>query len=821
MSMTPIVLILLILFLIALAAAAIFLYVYWWLMQRPNPKLNGTLQAPFLEQPVEVRRDRHGVPHVYAQGRADLFRAQGWLHAQDRMWQMEQSRRTAAGRLAEVFGAPALDADRFCRIVGFRRSAEQEATALDPDTRRILDWYAEGVNAYIATHKGRLAAELNLLRVQVEPWQAVDTLAFFKATAWSMSTNWESELTRVRLMEELDPYTAADLEPDYPEKNPLILEAAGSAQHVRMLYTAGLLLNQYENVRTWLGGGEGQGSNSWVLAPKNSLNRRPLLCADPHLNVQLPSQIYEMHLICPDYEVSGATYPGLPGVVIGHNHTIAWGATNGLADTQDLFVEQRHPDHPTQFAYNGAWEQAQVIEETIQVRRASPHVESVVVTRHGPLISGFVRFQPSRDPGQPASDPLPLALQWTGHAPSHTLRALLAINQATDWPEFELALADWAIPVQNFTFADARGNIGYKLAGTIPQRMTNLGLTPAPGWDAAYAWGPPILAAELPSLYNPESGKIVSANNKIAGDDYPYFLGVEFDPGWRAARIEEFLNEKDRHTIRDMQEAQQDNFSKYAQAFTPWFTLLRSEDPWEKTALQLLRKWNWQMDTDSAAALCFHYILGHLMQMVWGDKLGPALEGYLGVSGTPLFPLHGFKLRAETKLLELINSHEESFWYADVAAGRQRTRDELLQEALTLAMKSIRAVHGDSSLRWAWGRTHQVRFAHPLGRARFVGGFFDRGPIPVGGDGTTPNQTRAANKLPPGLVQIIPAYRQVYEVGTWDRAETVLAGGQSGHPLSRLYDDQAIMWREGVYHLMPWSREAVEKVTEYRLMLEP
>ena len=824
-SSLPIVLVA-ILFLLALVAAALFLYVYWWRLQRPTPKLDGKLHVTGLEQPVEVVRDKHGVPHVYAQSEADLWRAQGWLHAQDRMWQMEQARRIASGRLAELFGAPALDADRFCRIVGFRRAAEAELAALDPETRQALEWYAAGINAYIATHPGRLAAEINLLRAQVEPWTPLDTLACAKAAAWAMSVNWESELTRLRLLHELDPYTAAELEPDYPHKNPLLLEGVSSETKERLLATAGLLLTQYENARAWLGGGEGQGSNSWVVAPKHSLNRRALLCADPHMNVQLPGPIYEMHLSCPTLEISGATYPGQPALAMGHNHAIAWGVANGLVDTQDLYIEKPHPADPTQFAHGDSWEQAQIVEEVIQVRRAAAHVERVVITRHGPIITGFLRAEtPEGDRPAKPQIAAPLALQWAGHVPGRTLAAQLALARATDWASFNAALADWEAPVQAFTFADARGNIGFTLAGRVPQRAANLGLLPAPGWEPSYDWGEPIPFEELPRLYNPPSGKIVVANNKPAGDDYGHFLGIEFDPGWRAARIEEMLAEKDRYTIRDMEEIQQDTLSKYAQALTPWFTLLRSEDPWEKTALQFLRKWNFRMDSDSQAALCFHYILAHLMQMVWGDKLRSAYEGFLGVAGTPLFPLHGFRLRAETKLLELLNTHEESFWYADIAGGRQRMRDEILQEALTRAMKSVRAVHGDSSLRWAWGRTHQVRFAHPLGRARFVGHFFDRGPLPVGGDATTPQQTRTdarpETRLPPGLVTTIPVYRQIYEVGAWDRAESVLAGGQSGHPLSRLYDDQVMMWREGVYHVMPWSREAVEKVMAYRLELAP
>ncbi len=821
MSSSSITIFLFILLILFLIGAGFFLYIYWWLIQRAAPKLDGEVHVTGMERPVEVRRDKHGIPHIFAENRADLFRALGWVHAQDRLWQMEQNRRIAQGRLAEIFGVPALEADRFSRIVGFQRAAEAELAVLDDETRTTLDWYVEGINAYMTARPGRMAAEFNLLRFKPEPWRTVDVLAFTKVFGWGLSLNWESELTRVRLLQQLDPYTVAQLDPNYPAQTPLILEAVGSAEQTRMLDTAGLLLNQLEEVRNWLGSSGGQGSNSWVVAPRHSLNRRPLLCADPHLNVQLPSMVYEAHMAYPGFEVSGATVPGAPGVLIGHNTQIAWGMTNSMVDTQDLYVERAHPEDPTRFAFGADWEQATIHEEIIRVRRGAAVIEQVVVTRHGPLINRLIRGSGDSHARSDALASVPLALRWTGHTAGHSLRALLKLNEAQDWEEFTQALSDWHVAPQNVTFADARGNIGYVLAGTVPIREENLGLVPAPGWDGKHEWRGFIPTDELPRLYNPESGLIVAANNKIVGDDYPYFLGVEFDPGWRAARIEEMLLEKDRHTIREMEEMQQDNLSKFAQALNPWITLLRSEDPWEKTALQLLRKWNLRMDTDSPAALCYSYILGHLLDMTFGEKLGSSREGYFGISSTPLFLLHGFKQRAETHLLELLNDHEESIWYTDVQKRRQRPRDEMLQEALSRAMKSVRRIHGDSSLRWAWGRTHQVRFAHPLGRARLVGRFFDRGPLPIGGDATTPNQTRAAPQIDPGLVQVIPVYRQIFEVGTWDRAQSILAGGQSGHPLSRLYDDQIIMWREGVYHAMPWSREAVEAATEHRLLLTP
>lgn len=811
---------LLIFFCIVLPIGTFFLYLYWWSIQRSNPQHDGTLTLACFATPVEVLRDKHGVPHIYAKNRADLFRAQGFVHAQDRLWQMEQNRRVAQGALAAVYGEAALDADRFSRIIGFWRSAQQELAVLDDETRQILDWYAEGVNAYIAHRPRRLGAEFNLLRVQPAPWTPLDTLGHTKVMGWGLSLNWESELTRLQLLQALDPVVAAELEPNYPDKTPLTLEGVGSTEAMRLQHTAGLLLHQYEELKQWLGvASEGQGSNAWVIAPKSSLNRRPLLCNDPHLAVQVPGIWYENHLSAPDYEVSGVSFPGAPGVVIGHNAEIAWGMTNAMVDVQDLYLERPHPTEGHCFAYNDAWEAATVLEEVIAVRRRQPHVEKVVITRNGPLISGLVQNEEAK--AGKARALAPLALRWSGYEPGQTVGAILRLNQVSTWAEFCDALAEWSTPVQNVVFADSRGNIGYLMAGKAPLRDKNLGLLPAPGWQDDYAWRGYLPAAELPRLYNPESGKIVTANNKIVGDDYPYFLGVEFDAGWRAARLEEMLQRKERHTIRDMEEIQLDTHSKLAEAFTPWLTLIHSEDPWEKTALLALRKWNYRMDADSIAATIYQAMLIALLELVFGDKLGAAKRGYFGISSTPLFLIHGFLGRATTRLLELLNDYDQSFWYADMATGRQRDRETLLQEALQTAMRQVRAQLGETTRTWDWGRAHQVRYVHPLGSARLLKNVFNRGPIPVGGDSTTPNVTRHPPQLPLGLVQVAASYRQIYEVGAWDRAQTLTNCGQSGHPLHPNYDDQIMLWREGVYHKMPWSREAVEGIAERRLVLKP
>ena len=806
---------------IVLPLSFFFLYLYWWSIQRSNPRLDGTLKIDCFDSPVEVLRDKHGIPHIYAQSRADLFRAQGFVHAQDRRWQMEQNSRIARGTLAEVYGEAALDADRFSRTIGFWRVAQAELDELDVETRQILDWYAEGVNAYVASRPRRFGAEFNLLRVQPTPWTALDTLGYAKVMAWSLSLNWDAELTRLRLYNEVGDVVASELEPNYPTQNPAVLEGVGSEELIRLQQTAGLLLNQYEQIKAWLGvAADGQGSNAWVLAPQASLNRRPLLCNDPHLAVQIPGVWYEVHLHAPDYAASGASLTGAPGVLIGHNADIAWGITNGMVDVQDLYIERVNPDDATQFLSGDTWESAEVFEEVINVRRGQPHVERVIVTHNGPLITGVVD-KVTTGPQRPAAATIHLSLRWTGHAPGNNVRAMLKLNEARNWNDFSAALADWSSPPQNILFADDHGNIGYRLAGKIPQREQNLGLIPAPGWDDAYGWHEFIPTDELPYLYNPPSGKIASTNNKIVGDDYPYFLGVEFAPGWRAARLETMLNRKERHTIRDMEEMHLDTHSLYAEALTPWLTLLNSEDPWENAAITALQRWNYRMDSDSSAALVFHYTLIELLEMVFGDKLGDTKRGYFGISDNLLFLGNGFLWRAEARLLELLNEHEHSYWYVEARSGRQRSREELLQEALTSAVKKIRDAVGDSMRQWQWGRTHQVRYVHPLGSARLLQNVFNRGPLPVGGDANTLNVARHASQLPIGLVQAAASYRQIFEVGAWDRAQTVTNVGQSGHPLSDRYDDQIMLWKEGAYHAMPWSREAVEQATVYHLRLEP
>lgn len=806
------------------------LYIYWWLVQRPAPKYDGTHTLDCMDAPVEILRDKHAIPHIYAQTEADLYRAQGFVHAQDRLWQMEQNRRIAQGRLAEVFGEPALEADRFSRIIGFSRLAQMEWDGLDETARQPLLWYAEGVNAYMENYAeqrgGKPAAEFNLLRFTPDPWQPVDSLALFKVMAWSQSLNWESELLRLQLVQNMDPIRAAELEPEYPADSPIAAEMLGQDKAMRLLSASGLLLNKYDEIRTWLKVPQaGEGSNAWVIAPQAAVNRKALLASDPHMSIQIPDIWYENHLIGPDLNVSGASYCGVPGVFHGHNEHIAWGAANAYIDTQDLFIERSAADvgngagteaddsERETFAYGEDWEAAQVLEEEIRVRRReSPVVERVVITRHGPLISRFL--------DQDAELP-DLALQWTGQRAGQTLSALLAVNRAQNWEQFREALTQWSSPALTFVYADVEGNIGYQVAGDVPVRAQSLGLTPAAGWSTQSDWQEFVPHDALPQGYNPESGRIVIANQKLTGDDFPHFLGIEFDPGWRAQHLTEALLRKERYTLRDMENLQVDNTSKFALRLNKWLTTVESDESWEKIAIQELQKWNFRMDSDSRAALIFQYAHIALLEMVFGDKLEGATEGYLGISRSPLFLIHGFAQRSSLKLLELLDEHAESVWYTEMKTGRSRSRYELLQEALSLAVARVRDDVSDSAQRWNWGRIHQIRYVHPLGSVALFRRIFNRGPFPVGGDGTTVNHTGHSLRRTLGLVQSAAVYRQVFELGEWENSRSVIMTGQSGHPLGTHYDDQMTMWQEGVYHSMPWDREAVRDAMSYRTLLEP
>jgi penicillin G amidase len=727
---------------------------YYILTRRPLPRKHGTTSLEGLHEPVEIITDIYGIPHIYAQSEDDLYFAQGYMHAQDRLWQMELNRRISSGRISEIVGPIALETDRFCRRLGMHRSATADVTHLSDHNRRMLEAYAEGINTFIKRHSTSLPLEFMLLGFRPEPWKPADTLQWGKMMGWSLSGNWETELTRARLVAKLGAERAARLESGYDPGHPLIIPPGVEYQGINIG-----LLEQYNQIKELSGFGLLGGSNNWVVDGTMTATGEPMLCNDPHLGQAAPSIWYECHLVAGDIDVIGASFPGSPGVVIGHNQYIAWGVTNAVSDVEDLYIEKFHPENPYLYEYQGQWEEAQVVREEIKVRgQSTPIIEEVLITRHGPIITNFSK---TTDNAASKEQEMPLALRWTGLDQNNISSAVHMLNRATNWEEFREALHDWDVPPQNFVYADIAGNIGYIMAGAIPIRNQGLALVPSPGWTGTHEWTGYIPFDELPQTFNPEQHFIVTANNRVVDDTYPYYITHEWLNGYRAQRIRDLLTSKEKLSLADMASIQADYYSIPASEVMPHLLELQGKTPQEKAALEMLRTWDCVLAPDSVGAAVYMSTYNKLERIVLSVLLGDdetLLHSYLGAGATLLAVLNGYASRSKPLLIRLLNERDDN-WFADTAIPNGPTTwDAALAAALTAAVEELRDQLGTNISHWQYGKIHRMTYSHALGVIKPLHKFFNRGPFPVGGDADTVN---VGVTLPtqPQDVTTVPSYR--------------------------------------------------------------
>jgi penicillin G amidase len=772
-----------------------------WLSRDSFPQADGSLELTGLRAPVRVLRDTWGVPHIYAENLPDLLFAQGYVHAQDRLWQMDFSRRLVAGRLAEVAGSLAAPVDRWLRVLGLRRVSEQEPALLDPAALALLEAYTAGVNARIA--QGRLPIEFFLLGYRPERWTPVDSLSWSKMVAWALSGNWESELLRAELIERLGAATASELELEDLQPWP---------DGMSMIMQSFLALSQAEAARLLAGPTlkDGIGSNSWVISGSRTASGKPILANDMHLPLTAPAIWYENHLSAGDLDVTGVSFPGVPLVIAGHNRAVAWGFTAGFADIQDLYIEhiQRTDDGKVLSEDRGGWSEAQVLHEKILVRGAAPLTEEVVITRHGPLINPLIQNFQVQDQ---------LALRWTALEPERTFQALLGINQAGSALQFREALRDWASPVVNVVYADTQGNIGYSLPGQIPIRAKGDGRVPVPGWTGEYEWSRFIPFDELPHEYNPPQGFIATANNRIADVSYPYALGSDYVIADRARRISELILTHapiDLETVRAMQF---DQVSHSARRIAHILGNLSSPDPRIAQIADWMRAWDGRIAIDSPVAAVHEVFMRRVIPLILRDKLGDLTERYAGKGPTPMLAegsMWGFR---SWEWFQRILETPDSPWF-DLGAGEQR--DDVLRLALAETVEYLEKRSGPDPSEWTWGKIHKVSFGHILGRVKPLQAFFSRGPYPVGGDGTTIWSTYS-NLEDRGDGVIAPPFRFIADLSDLDHSLGLLAPGQSGQPGHPHYDDQVSAWFEGRYHPMLFERIEIEQNAKSCLELYP
>ncbi len=788
--------------LVAIAVGALYLYV-----RQALPTVNGTLSAAGLSAPVDIVRDRAGVPHITAQTPDDAFYALGFVHAQDRLWQMEMNRRIGSGRLSEVVGnnPRTIEADKFLRTLGVRYRAERAFAYLSDDTKRIFDAYARGVNGFMEQRSGPLPPEFLIMGVVPEPWTPVDSLVWVKMMAWDLSGNWRTELERLRLSTVLSPDEMQDFFPPYPGDQPVRLP---DLRQVYQFADAGLVRDALGRLAELAPGEpqvEGIGSNNWVIDGTRTATGKPLLANDPHLGLSAPALWYFAHMSAPGLEVMGATLPGVPSVILGRNKRIAWGFTNTGPDTQDLFIEKIDPADPTKYLTPDGPQAFVTRQEVIRIKGAEPITMTVRETRHGPVISDALAI--ARDALGNQNKGYALAFQWTALMDDdRTADAALGLAQAGNWDEFVQAVQRFDNPQQNMVYADVDGNIGYIAPAKVPMRKPEndlKGLVPAPGWDARYDWAGFIPFEGLPKSYNPPSHAIITANHKVVTDDYPYFLTTEWAEPYRAERIAELIAARQVHSVDSFRQIQGDIRSGMIRDLLPAMLAVPQADAAARQAQGLLAPWDGTAAADRPEALIFWAWYRQFTKAVTEAKLGPAYEAVW--QPRPRF----------TKAL-LTDKATATRW-----CGGDCT--PLARKALELALADLRKLQGDEMTRWRWGDAHYAKSTHmPFSNVAGLREIFEIR-VPTGGDTYTVNvgRSRLSDREAPFANVHAASLRAIYDLADLDRSLFMQSTGQSGNPMSPRYSDLAGPWAEVEFLPMTMNKADYEAGATGRLLLTP
>ncbi|MFF4784795.1 penicillin acylase family protein [Streptomyces griseorubiginosus] len=898
------------------------------------PQTKGSVEFQGLSGPVDVKRDSYGIPQIYASSDEDLFMAQGYVQAQDRFYEMDVRRHLTAGRLSEMFGKGTVDDDEALRTMGWDRVAKKEYdTKLSASTKRYLQAYSKGVNAYLKGKSGKqISLEYAALGFvndyQPEQWTPVDSVAWLKAMAWDLRGNVKDEIDRALMTSRLGPKQIADLYPQYPySRNKAIVQegqyneltgtfeqngsskdnglsgsggsgtstggtgtstggtgtstggtgtslggTTGTSSSVGSGTAASALQSQLSglsevlnNVPTAVGvNGQGIGSNSWVVAGEHTITGHPLLANDPHLSASLPSVWYQMGLHCRSlsskcqYDVTGYTFAGMPGVVIGHNGKIAWGMTNSGVDVTDLYLEKLSGDG---YLYDGKTVPFTTREETIKVAGGASKKIVVRETNNGPLLSDRsdelvnVGRKATVDNAAPdRGDGYGVALRWTALDPGTTMDAVFAMDKASNWSDFRAAAALFDVPSQNLVYADAT-NIGYTLPGRIPIRAKgDDGSLPAPGWDPKYRWtGKYIQQDELPYEYNPSRGYIVTANQAVVDKDkYPYTLTTDWGYGTRSQRITDLIEQKikggGKISTDDMRQMQLDNSSEIAKLLVPKLLKIDLDDKEVRQAQELLEGWDYTQDADSAAAAYFNAVWRNILKLAFGNKLPKELR----VKGQCLWvdPVNSTGPADETQKVRecgqrdadeaqpdggdrwfevvrnLMNDQNSDWWKTPKGVGDRpaaTNRDELFKRAMIDARWELTAKLGKDIDTWSWGRLHRLFLKNQtlgIEGPDIVQYALNRGPWKLSGGEATVNATgwNAAGGY--GVVWV-PSMRMVVNLGDLDKSKWINLTGASGHAYSAHYTDQTGKWAKG--ELLDWSFSdaAVDKSTSDTLVLKP
>ncbi len=767
---------------VIVVSVALFAFVRYQLT-KSFPLTTGSVSLKDVQQQVDVYRDDYGVPHVSARNERDALFAMGFVHAQDRLWQMDFQRRAGAGRLSEIVGIGALPFDRMFRIVGLQRIAVEIERNLSEQTRNDLQAYSEGVNAWCALSEGTLPIEFDLLRYDPEPWTPVDCILIGRLLAWELNLSWWTDITYGTLVARLGRDTVAQILPSFPPSVPPQVPADEWHRYAAALHDYLTTSQQY---LAYCGRPlPGSGSNAWVIGPHRSETGRVILANDTHLHLTQPPQWYEIGVRAPGLTVHGMSVPGVPGIVAGRNDSIAWGITNLMADDADFFIERINEVDNT-YWYEDAWRPLNVREEEITVRGDTSVILRIRATANGPIVTDI------RTPLNRATPPFVASMRWVGAEMDDQVGAFLRINRAHNWTGFLEALKGYALPGQNFVYGDARGNIGYCCAARLPIRGSGRGLLPGAGWDRAAGWKGFVPFDRLPHIFNPPDGYIASANNKTVDDSYPYYIGDLWEPPSRIERLRSLFDVPDsKISIHDCQQIQNDTFSPLAKELAPFLLAAAADsvigDGLGGRVREYLTNWDFRFTENDIASSIYHEFLLQLVRNIFLDEMGEDL-------------FHDFTMLVNVPLRVTARLVKEgtSVWFDDVRTPAVETRDDILRRSAGEAIRDLIARAGDDPRLWRWGSMHTVTLQHIFGLQTPLDKVFNIGPFPYPG-ASTALMSGEYSFTAPFAVTVGASFRQIFSFADSVTHLAVLPSGESGQVYHPHYDDQTSLWLHGAY----------------------
>lgn len=802
---------LLFLFILVAGVAAVAIY---WTFYKPLPDHSATIHLPGLESPADIHWDPFGVPHIYAGHKRDLYYAIGYVHAQDRLWQMTLSQLSAEGRFAEFLGEDLIALDKYQRTLGFWETARRIEREAPVELLELLQAYADGVNDFVRKSGGKLPIEFSLLGIEPIPWTPAHSFAISRLMAWEMNTGWWSKMTFGYLSEHLPENMLRELIPEWGSGEPVMMRQwtpPGAAAWMAPL------LDREMEMRA-LSGREGSltGSNAWAVSGSRTESGSAILAGDPHLGLSMPGYWYELHLSLDGRTLTGATIPGAPMVVLGQNSHYAWSLTNMMADDTDFFVGLPHPDRPDHYLLDSLDGTARYApfekrDEVIRVRGGADHLYRVRSTRHGPVISDIY-------PEKELTGEYLISMAWTGHRVSQEILALHRINWGEDFDTFLEALRDFRSPGQNFAYADREGNIAIISAAGLPIRSHNP-LLFRKGWDSSYDWQGWIPFEELPRVINPESGFVANANNKLHPNNYPHYITAFWEPPSRIQRIEEYFRDHPVMSVELFRQMQFDSYSVHARELVERIlpALRQSGAAAEfSEILPYLQNWNYLYEGSSTAATLLDAFFIKLTRNTLLDELGETAY-------RTFIRKHNMPVRVMNRLLQ-----DDSFLFKDQSTGTIETREQMIVRSMQDAVEWLTSRYGEEPINWRWENHHTIRLRPPLfseasDRAGapaplrlIVNNLMTKGPYPVDGHSMSINNGQYDWSRPFEMVAG-PSIRRIVDFSTPHRSYSVLPTGQSGNPLSEFYGDQTDLWLNGQYRYI-YQDSTFFRETSYQTM---